>query len=117
MSEMEYNEGKLIFVSDDIEQVAYELVQEQQIKIPDFYDDAAEWFSDNCRDVDYMILNKKVYKAEFKYKRAEEPPEAVVVTEDDGTISFATYHYNGGGSLEDVIEDALREQENSNGNV
>lgn len=57
------------------------------------------------------ILNifGKTYQVEFEIERETNYLEFVdVKTDDQGNIEFHTLHYNGGGSLEEVIEDGLK---------
>lgn len=105
MSDMERNKGKLIPNPNSIEQVAEEVVE----KIPSYYDDKTEYFLDNAEEYGYVILNSKVYKVEFDVRRETDCPDfADVKVNEDGTIDFHTYHYNGGAHWTEVVEDGLK---------
>lgn len=87
---MEYNKGTLKPVSIDTE-----LFNED-----DF---------DNLRDNGFVIIHGDVYQVDWIVKHAEEPPEVLNVKEnDDGSISFETYHYNGGAHWTEVVEGAIK---------
>ena len=56
----------------------------------------------------FMVIDSEIYSVEWEIKRGEPCEEfAKVNVLDDGRIKFHTQHYNGCGSLEDVIENAL----------
>lgn len=113
MSSMERNKGKLWLISTDAEAFA-----ESKIETRDnFYDTALEQFKEDLFDGEgppkYMIVSGKVYEVEWEvYSETDCTGFGEVTSEDGGkTINFHTYHYNGGGCLEEVLEDDLAEME------
>lgn len=112
MSEMEYNEGTLKFITDDIESFANEFCDDNRISIPDYYDDAFDYFVDECYEHNYIILNKKLYSIDYKHKSKPdyELPSVLRLEKNDetGEIKFATYHYDGGASLNEVLEHGMK---------
>lgn len=54
-----------------------------------------------------MLIDGEVYEVEWEVKRGDGYDFADEVEHDDGSISFHTYHYNGGASLAEVIEGEL----------
>lgn len=66
-------------------------------------------FSDYLSDKGMMEIGGKVYTATWKVKSEREGTYfADVEVDEDGIIHFHTMHYNGGGSLEEVIEGELK---------
>lgn len=93
MSEMERNKGKLIPATD-------------HLTIESFDGDNDEW-ADYLYNNDLMYIHGVVYRVEYEIESGDCYGFADVTKNDDGTIDFHTMHYNGGGSLEEVLEDAL----------
>lgn len=57
---------------------------------------------------DKIIVNGEVYSVEWEvYSETDDMSFSDVVKNEDGTITFHTIHYNGGGSLSEVIEQSL----------
>lgn len=92
MSEMERNKGVLIPEHIDTE-------------------DYAEDDFDTLQENGFMVIDGEVYSVKYEVEDEQDCYGfADVTVKDDGTVEFHTYHYNGGGSLEEVIEGAyLRE--------
>jgi hypothetical protein len=61
---------------------------------------------------DFLLINGNIYKGFFDVRGAgvDEGLEDVEVSKD-GDIYFTTIHYNGGASLEEVIEGALKRKQ------
>lgn len=55
-----------------------------------------------------MKINNELYEVEYEVKGDDELDFADVTVGEHGIIEFHTMHYNGGASLEEVIEAALR---------
>tara|TARA_Y100000310_G_scaffold74348_1_gene70476 strand:+ start:12562 stop:12846 length:285 start_codon:yes stop_codon:yes gene_type:complete len=93
MSDMERNKGLLIPECIDIEEYTEE----------DF---------DTLYDNGFLVIDGEVYSVHYEIRREKDSGGfAEVEVQDNGTIKFHTYHYNGGGSLGDVIEEAYRKLE------
>lgn len=89
MSDMEHNKGKLIPTNIDTEL---------------FDEDAFEQYTDNG----FVVLDGEIYSVEWEIKRGELYDFAYVDEHEDGSISFNTWHYNGGGHWTEVVEEALK---------
>lgn len=89
MSDMEHNKGKLIPTNIDTEL---------------FDEDAFEQYTDNG----FVVIDGEIYSVEWEIKRGELYDFAYVDEHEDGSISFNTWHYNGGGHWTEVVEEALK---------
>lgn len=89
MSEMEYNKGKLIPTGIDTEM---------------FDDDAFDKYMENG----YEVIDGEVYDVEWETRRGELYGFCNVKENDDGSIEFETYHYNGGGHWTELVEKKLK---------
>lgn len=89
MSDMEHNKGKLIPVNLDLES----------------YDEDA--LDELLHDNNWCLIDGEVYSVQWEVRRGELYDFAQVKQNDDGSIDFNTYHYNGGGHWTEVIENAL----------
>lgn len=89
MSEMEHNKGKLIPTNIDTEL---------------FDEDTFEEYSENG----FVVIDGEIYSVEWEIQRGELYGFADVVENEDRSISFNTYHYNGGGHWTEVVEGALK---------
>ena len=69
-------------------------------------------FEDLVYENDYVLIDGKIYKAFYDVRGGDisEGLEDVEVSKD-GDIYFTTIHYNGGASLEEVIEGALKRKQ------
>lgn len=90
MSDMEHNKGKLIPTNIDTEL---------------FDEEAFEQYSENG----FVVIDGEIYSVEWEIKRGELYDFAYVNQNEDGSIDFNTYHYNGGGHWTEVVEGALNE--------
>lgn len=88
MSSYERNKGTLTPVDVDTEH---------------FTDEDFECF----REEGFMLIGGEIYSVEYDIQRQEAEGFAHVNVLDDGRITFFTCHYNGGASLEEVIEEEL----------
>lgn len=106
MSEMELNKGKLI-PFNLTEDIAEQLVRatgddlEYDNYLKQVENDYSWYDEDLCR------IKGKWYKAEFEIRRGELDYIAEAKENEDGSIDFHTYHYNGGGHWTEVVEEAL----------
>lgn len=90
MSEMERNKGKLIPVDVDTEH---------------FTEEDYETYQENG----FVVIDNQIYEVEWETQRDTDCYDfADVIENDDGTINFHTYHYNGGAHWTELIEDALK---------
>lgn len=90
MSDMEYNKGKLIPTGVSTKDMSEEERDE-------LYDDDS-----------VAIVNGLVYKVEWEARREDLYELARANVNEDGSIDFETYHYNGGGCWTEVVESALK---------
>lgn len=88
MSEMEWNKGKLIPAGVDTEH---------------FTEDEFEAYQENG----FVVIDGEIYEVQWEAQRQELYDFAHVKQNEDGSIDFNTYHYNGGGHWTEVVEDAL----------
>lgn len=109
MSEMEHNKGKLI-PFDLTEEVAKALVETKGGSLEDYYDSYLEQMSDDYTwyDEDLAKIAGKWYKVQFEIKSGELYGFAEAEENEDGSIDFNTFHYNGGGHWTEVVEGALK---------
>lgn len=110
MSQMEHNKGKLIPFKMN-EDVAKALVEAKDVlDESNGYDSYLEQVEDDYTwfDEDLCKINGKWYKAEFEIRRGELNGFAEAGENEDGSIHFNTYHYNGGAHWTEVVERALK---------
>lgn len=90
MSDYERNKGVLKPVNVDTEH---------------FTDEDYEIYCDNG----FYVIDGNIYLPSFEVK-GETSCDSFeeVEVQEDGSIRFHTLHYNGGGCLQEVIEDSLR---------
>lgn len=93
MSDYERNKGKLTPVYMDTEH---------------FTED--DW--DYIQEEGFVVIEGEVYQVEWEIERATDSDMefADVTGNDDGSIDFHTYHYNGGAYWTEVVEDALKKR-------
>jgi len=89
MSDMEHNKGKLIPINLDLEN----------------YDE--DTLDELLHDNDWQLIDGEVYSVEWEVKRGELYGFGQAKQNEDGSIDFNTYHYNGGGHWTEVVENAL----------
>lgn len=112
MSRMELNKGKMIPVDQTVSQLAEENVRDTDDwqKYCKTKEEAFLW---DISDYGYCSINGKIYKPDFTIEAGDfEDGFAEVNVNQDGSIDFHTFHYNGGGSLEEVIEMQLKLENN-----
>ena len=99
MSEMEYNKGKLIPVDMD------ELLE----KHPQWGDKLTLWdeILEDPEDFDCEIVNGKPYTVQWEHRKDETLEIAKATENEDGTIDFETYHYNGCAHWTEMVEEGL----------
>lgn len=91
MSDMEHNKGKLIPVALDNKYLGLE----------------PEELEDVLYELGLVMIDHQAYSVEWEIQRGELYDFAYVDTNEDGSINFNTYHYNGGGHWTEVVEEAL----------
>lgn len=90
MSEYERNKGKLIPVDVDTEH---------------FSEDDFDAYFENG----FAVIDGEVYEVEWEVAQNSAAPEfAEVKINEDRTIDFHTYHYNGGGHWTELVERELK---------
>lgn len=106
MSDYERNKGKLI-PFELTEEVAKQLVEAIGEDLT--YDSYLEQVADDYTwyDEDLCRINGEWYKAEFEIRRGSLDYIAEAHKNEDGSIDFHTYHYNGGAHWTEVVEEAL----------
>ena len=99
MSDYERNKGKLVPFNGTVEDLNN--MFNKEIGIDDLPYDTGGM---------YAIVNDKIYQVQWEIRREDDVPEfADVKVNEDGSIDFHTYHYNGGGYWTEVVEGALEE--------
>lgn len=98
MSELERNKGNLCFASS---------VEDLQGDMDEFE------FSDYLNEKGMLQIGKNVYTVVWYTKSDQDYISFadVELNEEDGTIDFHTIHYNGGGSLQEVLEPYVKKIE------
>ena len=90
MSDYERNKGKLIPTGIDTE---------------GFSEDDYDTYVENG----FAVIDGEIYEVEWEVMReAGEYTFQEVVENQDGTINFHTYHYNGGAHWTEIIEGELK---------
>ena len=89
MSDMEYNKGKLIPTNIDTEL---------------FDDDAFDQYMENG----YEVIDGEIYEVSWETRRGELYSLCNVTENEDGSIDFETYHYNGGAHWVELVEGKLK---------
>lgn len=89
MSDMEHNKGKLIPTNIDTEL---------------FDEEAFEQYTENG----FVVIDGEIYSVEWEVMRGQLHGFAYVDEHEDGSISFNTYHYNGGAHWTEVVEEVLK---------
>lgn len=107
MSSMEFNMGKLIPIEMN-EKIAKKFLKKKGITTISNGYTVFEHLRDEFWD-ELIEINSKWYRVEFKVNGAGDCSGLeLATTQPDGSIEFMTYHYNGGGSMEEVIESSLK---------
>lgn len=89
MSEYERNKGKLIPVDVDTEH---------------FTDDDYQTYFENG----YVSIDNEIYEVQWEIQGSRDVPDfSEVKRNEDGSIDFHTYHYNGGAHWIEVVEWSL----------
>lgn len=66
-----------------------------------------EYCSDNPNSTQYKLLNGKLY--EVLEEVDLNPAEFIEIKERDGLIEYFALWYNGGGCLDEIIEDGMKD--------
>ncbi|MNW02099.1 hypothetical protein D3C71_1978350 [compost metagenome] len=69
-----------------------------------FDEEAFEAYTENG----FVVIDGEIYAVEWEVQRGELYGFAYVDEHEDGSISFNTYHYNGGAHWTEVVERALK---------
>lgn len=106
MSDMEYNKGRLIPTNLTYDDIIVKAGCNPE-DIPSYYT-KEEWCYDLCHNLNNVILKGVVYEVLWKVKAGELEDNLLNLTKhSDGSIDFATYHYNGCGGWESIVEAEL----------
>lgn len=112
MSQMEYNKGKLIPHNELNEEFAEYLASEQGETDFRPYLSFLDMVMDDpyhyLEGLNLTLIDGKLYSVEFEVKRGECYGFEKASVNEDGSIDFETWHYNGSACWEDCVEDALR---------
>lgn len=114
MSNMEYHVGKVKLIPRPEGQTLDNQLKHICVENK-WFAEVHEGWSEDWRDTllensgDFLVIGDNVYKL-FDHTELNEMSDTITKN-DDGTISFAVSFHNGGGCLEEVLEDALEEQE------
>ena len=105
MSTVERNKGIMILITDNPEHYARHLSKQP---LSSRHESFVEQLQDSDEGSKYFVINGKLYKAKFTVESEDDICGFVETSvSDEGDITFHTMHYNGGGSLQDVIEGSL----------
>lgn len=106
MSGMERNKGVLRLAKKPAKELFEEHCPGEQL--PDYcrgnYEEYLCYETENA----FVLLDDKLYYIDYEVKAGDCYGFSDVNTLDDGSIAFHTMHYNGGGSLQEVLEEALK---------
>ena len=113
MSYTEYATGKIIEIKPIENQTLEDLCKIEFLKYDiEFDDEFYETYEDNLQDEQgdkYLIVGDRLFKyLENHSVDIDSADISNVKINDDNTIDFEVMFYNGGGSLDDVIEYALK---------
>ena len=108
MSEMELNKGKLIPTNKTAKEYAEIAVTG---KLPKYADSKEEVLRDNQEDYNVVIMGDLVYKVEFEICGESATDFADAKRNEDGSIDFLTYHYNGSAHWTEIVEEVMQEKE------
>lgn len=104
MSNMEYNKGKLIPVTEDEEIIASRSVPDSVLK---YHADKVDALRDEPFQYGYEILNGRYYTVEWEVKDGDLYEINNLRVNEDGSLDFETYHYNGGAHWTELVESKL----------
>jgi len=107
MSEMELNKGKLIPTNKTPAEYAEIAVTG---KLPKFYDSKEECLRENEDDYNVTIINDMVYLVEFEIRGECATDFADARKNEDGSIDFLTYHYNGSAHWTEIVDEIVNEK-------
>lgn len=119
MSDMETRRGKLRLVPipsdlDTYEDLAVRIILDE---LGGSMEDIREWewqeaFNEAMYDhgalPEYMLLNDQIYEI-LEEEKLHPCGHVMVSQHPDGTLSYLACWYNGGASLEEVLEDAIKQ--------
>ena len=106
MSQMEVNKGKLIPFEGDIEKLAEQIVFDSDLK---FYDSKLEALKENAFEYGYEMIKGKLYKVDWEIEGGDLEGSIVdLKVNEDGSINFFTYHYNGCAHWTELVEEGLK---------
>jgi len=105
MSQYERNRGKLIPVKGSLKYLAESLIKE----IDSFYGSKLKEFVSDPSEYGYEKIGETYYKVENHIRDGEMDDYAKVTANDDGSLEFDTYHYNGGAHWTEMVEQGIKD--------
>jgi len=110
MSSTEVNVGTLTPLGLTKEQYQESIAKNCRVQFTESYD-AAAWLYDMANQFNHpvraLILNGMVYTVDWEVYAETDGYMKVAKKQPGGKIFFATQHYNGGASIEEVLEDLV----------
>lgn len=115
MSDMEYNEGRLVPITEEeLAKIAEKVISDEKFeRWRSYASSKLELFLEDAEEHGFAVVGDRYFKLENKATKYDyEVPELIKFEQHpDGSIDFATYHYNGGGHWTEIIEGKLKELE------
>lgn len=112
---MEINIGKcrLIYDGPDKENMMKDLlISSGKVEMPDYYDSLEEFFDEEFYG-EYLIMGDKIYSIESTFN-SNNGNIIFASPNTDGSIDFVLYYYNGGCSMREALEKAIRNMNDKN---
>ena len=110
MSDTVHYKGKLIPVAteDTLEATAKRVMKEEGTELKDWVDDWRYIFDDNFYR-EYIIIDDKIYKADYKELNSYDDIMNATINED-GSIDFEIKYYNGGCGFCEALEESVEKE-------
>lgn len=107
MSNYEFNIGR-IFPAELCQEDIVEMCISHNCSsmMPTWCDSWDEYFDENSYEMGFVKLNGKWY--EILSHHCTEEFESKITVNNDGSIDFLTYHYNGGAFWTEVVAELMR---------
>jgi hypothetical protein len=108
MSNNEFNYGRITPVDltqEDIVEMC--IAHNNGSQMPAWCDTWDEYWDENSYGIGFVKLNQKWYQ--LSGHRCTKDYDGKLVINNDGSIDFLTYHYNGGAFWTEVLEQKLKE--------
>lgn len=125
MSNFERNKGTLILKAtgtEDVEKFCRYILSDDKYSDEelDIYENSGDALVNISYVIEpeFMIINNSIYEVKYSVKSGELDggfEEVTTSLSNPSDIDFHTMHYNGGGSLEEVLEESLKKIRKGNG--